>query len=222
MILTLLSNSLITSAVSKLQEEKVLGLVKQSMAAGQDPFVILEEVRTGLEVVGDIYNQGKYFLADLIMAAEIFMEVQELLLGDRKDEEAGPPQVVIGTVETDIHDIGKNITISTMRYYGLNVLDLGVNVPPRIFLKEVKETKAPILCLSGLISQSYDSMKKTVRLLDKEALRPATKVIIGGLVTEVVRNYTGADYWVKDCTAGVALCKELLAAKNRSGQLTGS
>lgn len=216
------SNSLIISAFSRLQEEKVLGLVKQSLAAGQDPFMILEEVRTGLEVVGDIYNQGKYFLADLIMAAEIFMEVQKLVLGDRKHEETGPPQVIFGTVETDIHDIGKNITISTMRYYGLNVLDLGVNVPPRVFLKEVQETGAPILCLSGLISQSYDAMKNTVRLLDRASQRPATRVIIGGLVTEVVRDYTGADYWVKDCRAGVALCREILAASSRSSQMTGS
>jgi trimethylamine corrinoid protein len=220
--LMVVSNSLIISAFSRLQEEKVLGLVKQSLAAGQDPFMILEEVRTGLEVVGDIYNQGKYFLADLIMAAEIFMEVQKLVLGDRKHEETGPPQVIFGTVETDIHDIGKNITISTMRYYGLNVLDLGVNVPPRVFLKEVQETGAPILCLSGLISQSYDAMKNTVRLLDRASQRPATRVIIGGLVTEVVRDYTGADYWVKDCRAGVALCREILAASSRSSQMTGS
>ena len=215
-------HSLIASAVSRLQESKVLELVREAQAREQNPFVILDEVRAGLEAVGDIYNQGNYFLADLIMAAEIFMEVQDLVLGTIIQEHPGPPQVVFGTVETDIHDIGKNITIAIMRSCGLRVLDLGVNVPPRVFLKNIQDTRAPILCLSGLISQSYDAMKKIIRLLDKESLRPATTVIIGGLVNEEVRNYTGADHWVKDCAVGAALCKKLLSSNDRSHQMTGS
>ena len=217
-----ISHSLITSAVSRLQEAKALELVREAMARDQDHFLIMEEVRAGLEAVGDIYNQGNYFLADLIMVAEIFMEVQELVFGAKIPVEPGPPQVIIGTVETDIHDIGKNITIATMRSCGLRVLDLGVNVPPRVFLKSIQDTRAPILCLSGLISQSYDAMKKTVRLLGRDSLRPATKVIIGGLVNEEVRKYTGADRWVKDCAVGTTLCKEILSSNNRSCQMTGS
>ncbi|ATW28539.1 hypothetical protein DCMF_10985 [Candidatus Formimonas warabiya] len=212
---------MIVSAVTGIDEEKTLSLVQHGFTKGIDPFVLLEDVRTGLELVGTMYNQGKYFLADLIMAAEIYKHVQEIVLGDREGGiPSDHPQVVFGTVEKDIHDIGKNIAIATMRHFGLRVLDLGVNIPPRLFVQKMEETGAPILCMSGLISDAYDSMKKTVLLLKKSSLFPKTKVIIGGLVNEQVCSYTGAHYWVKNCSAGTELCLKIFhekAALSKSG-----
>jgi methanogenic corrinoid protein MtbC1 len=216
------TQKLLVSAVARLQEDKVICLVRQGLTKGVDPFVLLEEVRLGLEKVGEQYNRGEYFLADLIIAAEIFREVQDIVLGRGDNCEAGSaPQIVFGTVEEDIHDIGKNIAISVMRSRGLRVLDLGVNVPPQEFAARLKETGAHILCLSGLITEAYESMKKTVHRLEEESLRQRTTVLIGGLVNEVICNYAGADYWFRDCTGGLEICRKILAGTSPQ-QLTNS
>lgn len=202
---------LIVSAVASIQEEKAISLVRNGLARGIDPFVLLEEVRTGVEIVLERYNRGEYFLADVVMAADIYKHAQQVVLGSAGETSShGRPQVVFGTVEKDIHDIGKNITIVTMRHYGLEVLDAGVNVSPRAFLEKLRQTGAPILCLSGLISDAYDSMKKTVCLVKKRFGKQRPAIIIGGLVNEVVCSYTGADYWAKNCTDGAELCIKLL------------
>lgn len=202
---------LIVSAVAGIQEEKAISLVRNGLAKGIDPFVLLEEVRTGVEIVLERYNRGEYFLADVVMAADIYKHAQQVVLGPAGGT-AGHvrPQVVFGTVEKDIHDIGKNITIVTMRHYGLEVLDVGVNVSPGAFLEKLRQTGAPILCLSGLISDAYDSMKKTVCLIKKRMGKRRPVIVIGGLVNEVVCSYTGADYWAKNCTEGAELCVRLL------------
>ncbi|MEW6624847.1 MAG: cobalamin-dependent protein [Bacillota bacterium] len=209
-------HSLLVSAVVGIKEERALFLVRQGLEKGIEPFVLLEDVRTGLEIVGDMYNQGKYFLADLIVAAEIYKQVQKITLGEL-EESINPknPQVIFGTVEKDIHDIGKNITISTMQHYGLAVLDLGVNVAPKEFVKTLLDTGAPVLCLSGLISDSYDSMKETVSLVRKHPNLFETIIIIGGLVNQTVCDYIGADYWVKNCTLGVDICRKVLNQKEK-------
>lgn len=203
---------LIVSAVAGIQEDKAISLVRNGLARGIDPFTLLEEVRTGVEIVLERYNRGEYFLADVVMAADIYKHAQQVVLGpaDGTGDSGRHPQIVFGTVERDIHDIGKNITIVTMRHYGLEVLDVGVNVSPAAFLERLRQTGAPILCLSGLISDAYDSMKKTVGLVKKRFGERRPTIIIGGLVNEVVCSYTGADYWVKNCTEGAELCIRLL------------
>lgn len=212
---------MIVSAVAVIDEEKTLSLVNYGIAKGVDPFMLLEDVKTGLELVGSMYSQGKYFLADLIMAAEIYNHAQQIILGDLDWCIASDhPQVVFGTVEKDIHDIGKNIAIATMRHFGLRVMDLGVNITARTFVEKIQETGAPILCMSGLISDAYDSMKRTVNMLKKSHPLTGTKVMIGGLVNEQVCSYTGADYWVKNCSRGAELCLKILnekAALSKSG-----
>ncbi len=215
---------LIVSAVAGIQEEKAISLVRNGLAKGIDPFVLLEEVRTGVEIVLERYNRGEYFLADVVMAADIYKHAQQVVLGPAGETSShgGRPQVVFGTVEKDIHDIGKNITIVTMRHYGLEVLDVGVNVPPRVFLEKLRQTGAPILCLSGLISDAYDSMKKTVCLVKKSLGKRRPTIVIGGLVNEVVCIYTGADYWAKNCTDGAELCIRLLKERGNGRCAAGS
>lgn len=214
---------LLVSAVVRINEDKVLALVSHALEKGLDPYVVLEDVRSGLEIVVELYNAGKYFLADLVMAAEIYKEAQQRILGPLQEEDCGSsPQIVFGTVKRDIHDIGKNLAIVTMRQFGFKVLDLGVDVPPQVFADVLSETGAPILCMSGLISDAYDSMKSTVELVKKRfpSRRPA--VVIGGLVNEEVCAYTGADYWVKTCIEGARLCRTLLVEGNRESAVIGT
>lgn len=203
---------LLVSAIARINEEKTLSLVRQALEKGVDPFAVLEDVRAGLEIVVEMYSRGKYFLADLVMAAEIYKEAQQIVFGSPQEEcSCGPFQIVFGTVKKDIHDIGKNITIVTMRQFGLSVLDLGVDVPPQAFVKALRETGASILCMSGLISDAYDSMKETVDVVKKEFAPRRPAVIIGGRVNDAVCSYAGADYWVKNCTDGTFLCRKILA-----------
>jgi len=123
---------LLITAIAKINEEKTPYLVRQALEKGIDPFTILDDVRRGLEIIVEMYSQGKYFLADLVMAAEIYKEAQQIVLGPPQEEGSpGSFQIVFGTVKKDIHDIGKNITIATMRQFGLSVLDLGVDVSPQ-------------------------------------------------------------------------------------------
>lgn len=206
---------LLTTALAKLDETKTIDLAKQSLSMGVEPCVIIEEARKGLEKVGDLYGVGVYFLADLIMAAEIFKQIQALTINPEPQEEQGfSPQIIFGTVLEDIHDIGKNIAISVMRSRGLRVYDLGVNVPPERFVDALNQTKAPILCLSGLITQAYESMKNTITLIEHYSLKDKTTVIIGGLVNANICNILGSDYWVTDATSGMRLCKDILTKIN--------
>jgi len=144
------------------------------------------------------------------MAGEILKQVMEIIrpvLGERKAESVG--KVVIGTVEGDVHDIGKNIVIALLEAEGFEVIDIGVDQPPEAFVEAVKEHNPHVVGLSGLLTEAIESMKRTV-----EALRKAGyggKIIIGGgRTSEEAREYTGADEWADDAAVGVRKIKALL------------
>lgn len=210
---------MLVSAMARLDEDTVMNLVKQGLDRGINPYVLLEEIRLGTDRVGELYSKGEYFLSDLIMASEIFKEVLALVNQDREVTPiASYPTVVFGTVADDIHDIGKNITTGIMRYVGFDICDLGVDVPADRFVEAVKMHNSQVVCLTGLITEAFDSMKYTVQVLEKAGLRPQTTVIIGGLVNESVRKYTGADYWATDCTKVTELCRKLLVTNKKIAQ----
>ncbi len=204
--------SLLTAAMVRLDVDKVLSLAESQFKHGKDALEIIEEIRSGMTQVGNLYDQGKYFLADLMMSAEIFKDVIDLVAGE-VTVPAMPDNkstILFGTVKNDIHDIGKNLTIGLLKFNGFHVIDLGVDVEPQDFVKAAIDNKASLLCLSGLVTASYNSMKQTVQALEQYGLRPGIKVVIGGLVNESVRQFVQADYWVKDCSIGVQLCASLL------------
>ncbi|MEW8958779.1 MAG: cobalamin-dependent protein, partial [Moorella sp. (in: firmicutes)] len=205
----------LTLAMAALDEKKVLGLVKKALNEQIPPLQIIEECRQGMKMVGERYAAGEYFLCDLVMSAEIFQEV----LGILEPFLAAPPlspgqpgraDIVFGTVEGDIHDIGKNITISLLRCEGFRVYDAGVDTPPDVFLNIVRQTGARILGLSALLSTSFESMRRTVQMVRTASPGQQIKVVIGGLVNERVCRYVGADAWVREAVEGVAICRRWL------------
>lgn len=201
----------LTYAMGKLDEEAVLNLVRQGLEQDVDFLEIIEEAKAGMEKVGELYDEGVYFLCDLMVGAEIFIEVIDMVLSSTNVEPVSiDPPIIIGTVAGDIHDIGKNILIAVLRSKGCRIIDLGVDVPEANFIEAVKETGSTVICLSGLITTAYDSMKNTIDLLEKEGLRSKVSVVIGGLVNDAVKNYTGADFWVTDCAQGTELCVQLI------------
>ena len=196
--------------VSDLKEEEVLNQVRRDLDAGTDPMAILDECRDGIVLVGEKYENGEYFISDLMMAGEIFKQVSKILGPAFKT--AGAPTkevVVIGTVKGDIHDIGKNLVVGMLQAANYGVKDLGVDVPPQRFVEAVQETGAKVLALSGLLTLAYESMKETVSALDSAGLRPMVKVMIGGgPITENVCKYSGADGWGTNPQAAVKYCNE--------------
>jgi methanogenic corrinoid protein MtbC1 len=200
--------SQLTAAIINLQEDQAIDLVKRRLESGVSAMAIIEKCRTGLIAVGERYSRGEYFLGDLIFSSEIFQEIMNLLGPSLENIEKKPiiGKIVFGTVEDDIHDIGKNLTISLLRCYGFEVVDVGVDAPPDKFLLALTDSGAKILCLATLLSSCFDPLKRTVqlvRLLDHDS---EIKVLIGGLVNEKVREYTGADAWVNDARRCIEIC----------------
>ncbi len=206
-------------AVFELNEDLAVELVRKKLEEGEDPISVIRFVQEGVSRVGTHYEQGKYFIADLIMSGLIFKEIVKLI-NFTPDQAPSSPSIktIFATVETDIHDIGKNIAITYFNAKGATPIDLGVNVLPETILKHIHENEYVALYLSGLITSSYQSMKKTIALLKEKGLRQHVTVIICGLVDEDVRNYAEADYYVKDVVESYELYLKLA---KKFGRLSG-
>jgi len=202
--------------LADLNEDGVLVTVEQKLEAGENPFGIIEELRNGMTIVGDRFERQEYFLSELIMAAEIFrkaMGVIEPKLGGEGSEKLGT--VAIGTVQGDIHSIGKDLVATSMKCAGYKVIDLGVDVSPERFVTAVKETGANVLGMSTLMTFGLEPMKLTVKSLIGAGLKGKVKVIIGGSPIfgdpKTWVNEVGADDWGGDAVDAVRKVKELIS-----------
>ena len=205
------TQSQLISAIASLNEELALKLIRERLAENDDPLTLIANCQKGLRRVGERYAQHKYYLSGLIMGGEIFCEVMQLIRPAMENQISGTSsgKILLGTVQGDIHDLGKNIFALLLSCYKLTVYDLGVDVPPEEFLRQAKKLQPDILGLSGLITKSYDSMRETIALFRQEGYR--IPIVIGGSqLSKEVFQYTGADYWVNKADVGVKLCLRLL------------
>ncbi len=162
----------LAKAVMDLDEKSAYELVEQLIKDGIEPNDIIEILREGVEVVGEKFNKKEYFLTELVMAGEIFTQAASILEPHMKEadiDESSVESIVVGTVQGDVHDIGKNIFVTLLKSAGYNVVDLGVDIPPEEFVEKVKETGAKIVAYSGLLTVALESMNATT-----EALKPST------------------------------------------------
>jgi methanogenic corrinoid protein MtbC1 len=206
----------LTKAIADLEENEALRMTKERLERGEEPHLILEESRNGMEIVGKRFSDGTYFLPELIFSAEIFKEITEIVKPRlKKDVQAKRlGKVIIGTVAGDIHDIGKDIVVFMLDVSGFEVCDLGVDVPAQKFVEKIRQTNAPIVGLSGFLTLAFDSMKETVDVIKAAGLRGKVKIMVGGgQIDEEIRRYTGADAYGKDAMAGVSLAKTWLRRK---------
>ena len=203
----------LSRAIEEGNREKAAQLTTEALSAGANPQdIITHGLQSGMGVVGEKFSSGEYFLPDMLMAARAMktaLEVLKPLL-----EKTGIPtigKVVIGTVEGDMHDIGKNVVATFLSGSGFEVFDLGNNVPEKKFVDEVKEKKPDILGLSALLTTTMPCMGRVIKALDAAGLRSRTKVIVGGApVTQDYANYIGADAYAHDGGRAVPVCKQLL------------
>jgi 5-methyltetrahydrofolate--homocysteine methyltransferase len=198
--------------LADLKEDEVLKLTKQRLDAKEEPMKILEDSRKGMEIVGKRFADGEYFLPELVFSGELLKEVTEMVKPHLTKSSAQIKRlgkVVIGTVAGDIHDIGLNIVDFMLDVNGFEVTNLGVDVPVEKFVKAMKDTKAPVLGLSGFLTPAFDAMKETVEALEKAGLRKNIKIMIGGgQMDDEVRKYAKADAFGKDAMAAVSLSKK--------------
>ncbi len=199
--------------LSDLQEEETLRLARERLDRGEDPLAILNDARKAMEIVGDRFADGDYFIPDLVYSGEILRGVSDMvkpkLVGLADGQKLG--KFILGTVAGDIHDIGKDIVAFMLDVNGFEVYDLGVDVPAEKFVEKIRETGAPIVGLSGFLSLAFDSMRDTIQVIKDAGLRDQVTILIGGgSVDEEIREYTGADAFGKDAMEAVSLSKAYL------------
>jgi len=205
----------LTESLVELEEQQSLDQVQALLAGGARAKDLLEALSEGMNIVGERYGCQEYFLADLVFAAEIFKQAMEILEPAIEAESGAEREVlgriVVGTVEGDLHDIGKNIFVALARNAGFAVTDLGINVTPAAFVDNVKRACADIVGLSGILTMSVGSMTKTVEALTEAGLRDQVKVIIGGLpVDGRWKEAVGCDAYTDDAYEGLKMCKAFM------------
>jgi methanogenic corrinoid protein MtbC1 len=197
--------------VGELDEDSVNKMLDQFLAtnpSGDDARKVVEACQQGMEIVGANFEKGEYFVGDLIFAGELLtssIEKLKPLLGNGETGSRGV--IVLGTVEGDIHDIGKNIFKGMAEAAGFKVVDIGIDQGPPAFVKAVQENKSGIVGLSGVLTLSIDSMKRTVEALKDAGLRETVKIMIGGnAVNPEACTFVGADSWSKNAAEAVKIC----------------
>ena len=202
----------LTDAMVEVREDDSLEIVNERVKAGEDPLKIIEDCRNAMITIGEKFEVKEYFVPELIMAAEIFREIMEIVEPKMQKgirlETLG--KVVIGTVQGDVHDIGKNIVVSMLKVNGFDTYDLGADVPPEEFVEKIREVEPEVVGLSALMTSSWDSMKRAVKAIEDAGLRERVKIMIGGgICSEEVADYVGADAYGRYVTDAIAFCREV-------------
>ena len=206
----------LVNAIADMQEEDAMALTRSLLQRGASPVDILDDCRQAMELVGKRFEQNEYFISELILAGEILKaisdEVKPYLQQSVDGKKNG--KVLLGTVQGDIHDIGKDIVNFMLNVNNFEVKDLGVDVPVHAFVDEIRQYQPDVVALSGFLTLSYSAMKETVEAIRAAGLRDKVKIMIGGgAVDEQIRAYAAADAFGKDAMAAVALAKEWTGGK---------
>lgn len=203
-------------AIVNLDIEGVKKAAQDALAAGVPAYkAVIEGMAKGMEVVGQKYEDGEYFLAELIMAGETAKEGMTVLephlkAGDIKSV----GKIIIGTVRGDLHDIGKNVVVTLLKAANFDIIDLGVDVAAEQFVEAVKQNNPDIVAMSALLTTTMIEMENVVKNLKKAGLRKNLKIIIGGApITPEYAKKIGADAAARDAVEGVRTCTDWMKAK---------
>ncbi len=194
-------------------EEAAAEIAKRSLVDGMDPVDMIDDgFSEGLRKMGDLFDRGTFFLPTLIIASEAMVAavkiLEEALPKDKRGQKLGT--VVLGTVQGDVHDIGKGIVATMLRVYGFEVHDLGRDVPIEAFVEKAKEVNADIVGSSALMTTTQIGQKKLEEALKEAGLRDKVKTMVGGAVaTQHWASRIGADIYGETATDTVAKLKEI-------------
>ena len=205
----------LVQAIAEMDEEQAISIVRELIAQDTDPTAILEACRQAMEVVGKRFEEGEYFISELILAGEILevisAEVKPLVKQDSSTKKEGT--IIIGTVKGDIHDIAKDIVVFMLDANGFEVKDLGIDVSPEAFVEAIKAHQPDAVALSGFLTLAHTSMKETVEAIEAAGLRDQVKIMIGGgTIDAQVCEYAHADGWGTDAMTAIGLAKQWTGA----------
>ena len=204
--------------VLEMEDEAVTGVAQEYVDNGYDAYEgIVNGLSRGMEKAGELYEQEEYFVPELLICSDAMYNGLDVLRPHLpKDASRGSVAVVIGVVQGDTHDIGKNLVKIMLEAAGFQVYDLGRDVEPRAFVEKAKEVGARIICLSTLMTTTMHNMKTVVDLLREESLQDQIKVMIGGgPVSQAYAAQIGADAYTTDAAAAAGWAKGMVAASQK-------
>ena len=200
----------LAQAMGELDEELVNEMLNQVMAeGGADAQKAMEACQEGMNIVGNLFEEGEYFVGDLIFAGELMTGAVQILKDAlvSSDGASTKTKMILCTVKDDLHDIGKNIVKSMLEASGFDVIDLGIDVPADKIVETAKAEGIKIVALSGVLTLAIDSMKATVAAFKAAGLYDV-KIIVGGApINEQACAITGADAWATNPQVTVQTCK---------------
>jgi corrinoid protein of di/trimethylamine methyltransferase len=213
-----MSNKLLTDLKNTLVDGKpdeTVELTRKALKAGIEPMTIINQGLTeGMDIVGEKFQTGEFFLPNLVIAASGMNQAMEILepeLKSRQQVAQSLGTVVIGTVAGDIHEIGKSLVATMLSVNGFEVHDLGVDVASETFIAKVKETGANILGLSALLTTTMTIQRQVIKALEEAGIRDKVKVLIGGApISPEWADTISADGYAEDAIGAVELAKRLV------------
>ncbi len=199
-------------AVMNYEMETIADLAKQSLKDGVDPLVAIEKgLAEGIKTVGERFGRGEIFLPELVMGAEAMKSALAVLepAVPKGQHRASAGKVVIGTVQDDIHEIGKNLVSTLLASNGFEVIDLGVNVPSAEFVKKADEHKPHIVAMSALMTTTMPRMKEVIEPMKRKDKK--VKALVGGApVTDTYAKEIGAEGYSGDASGAVDVAKRMM------------
>lgn len=204
----------IRECLVSLDDNHLIDLIKKALEDGAAPADILNQgLIAAMDIVGERMENGEMFIPEVLMAAQAMsngVDILKPLLGEDGTSDKG--RVIIGTVQGDLHDIGKNLVAMMMESAGLTVHNLGVDITPESFIEAIRTNNADILCLSALLTTTMPMMKQTVDAVIESGLRDQVKIMVGGApVTQAFADEIGADAFAPDAGSAAKQAKALVA-----------
>ena len=198
-------------AVIRGDQNKALEITKAAIAEGMAPESILKDgLISGMNIIGERFKNNEVYIPEVLIAARAMKTAMEVLAPKLVEAGVEPlAKAAVGTVQGDLHDIGKNLVVMMLKGAGFEVVDLGVDVSSQKFVDKVKETKVAVVGLSALLTTTMPAMEKTIKALKDAGL--AVKTMIGGApVTQAYADKIGADGYAPDAASAVDLAKKLI------------
>lgn len=206
----------LSAAIAALDVGRTREVVEADLGAGRDPTELIDEARVGLQTVGEKFDAGEYFLIELVRAAQVFQEAAELINPKLQELYGGGEsrgRVLLGTVAGDIHDLGKSIVKVLLECRGVEVMDLGVDVPAERFIEAAREFRPQVVGMSALLTAAIPQFKATIEAMEAAGVRSGVKTVVGGgTVIDLEASVVSADHVALDANEGVERMLEWLDA----------
>ncbi|ACA55714.1 corrinoid protein [Clostridium botulinum] len=206
----------LSESVVEMEEDETVELAKECIENNISAYEAIDKgLAHGMNRAGELYEEGEYYIPELLMCSDAMYSGLEVLKPHLEKNDLGKKhKIVIGVIQGDTHDIGKNLVKIMMETEGFEVIDLGRDVPPRDFVDKAKEIEADIICMSTLMTTTMDGMEEVIKLLKKEGIREKVTVMIGGgPISQNFADKIGADLYTTDASKAAKCAKKIVEEK---------